>query len=1098
MKRYSLPLTLALLSVSALAKTTFRDDRLSLNGAWKFNLRRDNQLTGSGPVSFGPVSASSQTMMIAPWPSRVPEGRWQTAAPWPLSATILDTAPPSTGSQQLWKPHPDQKGASWWRADLGQKQAVSAFRIRWVKPAQVTVAAEVSDDGIRWTAWSKTVSRPDEIETTVHGPATSARHVRLTFDPAHFEGTQKIDVFWTEPDGSKTLWQPRLQRAWYEALRKFSPVDGFPLPAYRDADWKDITVPGYWEVQRFSEPTWWQPDDAVGYYRRTFTLPPAWRDRTIRLRFEGVNNSAEVWVNGHEIGFHESGFTAFEFDVTPHLKFDGENSIAVRVAKWTLTHEYDTDDAWFLGGIWRDVYLYSLPASRMDDYWVRTEFDPQYRDAVLRAQIRLRTGEPHRAQNCTIEGVLYDADGTAVSLEGFRAQLTLAGRDALPVELASVVRSPRQWTAETPYLYSLVLRLRVDGVVRQEIKTAFGFRQVEVKGHSILLNGVPLKLRGVVTTRANPNDAGESWDKIFLREIRILKEGSINAIRSHTTPLEEDFLDLCDRYGIYVIPDVPDVWVNEHDFRNLTEGNVQRAAETFEQHKNHTSVIAWHIGNENGPSSAFRGMGRAALWLHEADRTRPVMICGDRADLAEFGTEVNDLHYFPMSKEQFKNPTSAPVLFGEFHAVHSQIARQQDQGFIETWGRSFKLEWAEFEKRPWVAGGLICCWDDGSVNGNLGPRQWGVVDSKRQAKPVHQQIREVFCPVRLALTSLDVRRSPALVVSNGYNFTDLAGYRFSWKLLEAGSTVRSGTETCRLAPGNSVRLPLGLPSESSAEVLEVEVFDSLGYSIRKQLFRLATSQGPTTVQELLRDVGVAATGVGKTYQVKSDPPAQLRILGEAGQELLTVGGLVVEQGRSKQGTTPVDPLSYGQVQLNANSWLVPVTMAGKLHGSMRVDFGASWIRVSYDLTAAEAVAVTESGIRLRPAAEFTRITVNRNALWSGWLEVFQPAELLKSVSRRDLLWSTWSSGNGALLISPIAGVSHVRPDGDPRNLVVSDFLTARDFLGKFDRETVVKNLNPGDHLTGGFTLYLLNRAQAAALEELPPWRKDLTWPRHDD
>jgi beta-galactosidase len=160
-----------------------------------------------------------------------------------------------------------------------------------------------------------------------------------------------------------------------------------------------------------------------------------------------------------------------------------------------------------------------------------------------------------------------------------------------------VIEAPHKWTAETPYLYTLVLRLKIDGRVVEEFKNTVGFRQVEVQGSRIVVNGVPIGIRGVVTTRANPNDAGESREKIFAREIRLLKEANINTIRSHTTPLEEDFLNLCDSAGIYVMPDIPYVWVPESDFRYLTDGVLARARDVFEQHKNHPSVILWHVGN---------------------------------------------------------------------------------------------------------------------------------------------------------------------------------------------------------------------------------------------------------------------------------------------------------------------------------------------------------------------------------------------------------------------------------------------------------------------------------------------------------------------
>jgi len=1102
--------------------SAFRGDRISLQGEWKFQLRHDNQLTGKGPVSFGPVSASSQALLIAPQRGEAEEGSWRTSVPWPVSATLVDC------ESQFWKPHPAQQGATWWRADLGSPQKLKALRLNWVKPGQVSVVVETSKDGAQWEGWTRAESKPDEVATTVSGAEKEARFVRLQFSPAQFEGTGKIDVYLADPSGAVSLWRPRVRKEWYEELRKFTPQDGFHTPAFDDAGWSSIRVPGSWEAQGFSKPTWYQPDDTVGYYRRKFAAPERWRGRVVRLRFEGVNNSAQVWLNGQEVGYHESGFTPFESEVTPFLRLDKENVIAVRVAKWTLTEDYDTDDAWFLGGIWREAFLYSLPASRIDDFRLQTEFDSQYRDAVLRAEVKLRAEDAAAAHACIVEGSLFDAEGKVVPLEGFRAEATLAGRTALPVAVSSIVKNPHPWTAETPYLYSLLLRLKVDGQVVQEIKQAVGFRQVEVKGNQLLLNGVPLQIRGVVTTRSNPNDAGESSEQVFAREIRLLKEGNINAIRSHTTALEDEFLDLCDRYGIYVIPDIPNVWVAEYDFRYLTEGTVQRARDNFEKHKNRTCVIAWHIGNENGDSTASFGMGRAARWLAENDPTRPVAICGNPADRSEFGTSLSDQHYNPMQQEQFKNPQSAPLMFGEFHAIPNYIATLKDRGFAETWGRSFQQEWAEFEKRPWVVGGLICCWDDGSVNGNLGENQWGVVDSKRQPKPVHYHIRKVFSPVQLTLENPSLtggRLTATLAVTNKFRFTNLEGFRFRWELVKAGKVVASGEETYRVEPGKTASFPLALNAPGGSEHLRLSVFDGAGYFIQNEEFRLPVSSRSATMSEVLKKVGVARTAPlslspgaseirASGYRAQWGSDGQVRLQGRDGQDLLTLGGIMMQQpsGARPPFNVPLGPAQYGPASADRRAVSLPFSIEGKsadgkarkVTGTIRLEFGAAWLQVSYEFQSPDETVIRESGVRLRLAETLSQLSWNRAALWrsahEGWAdssleEGIALKALEESMSRRDLYWAIFQGEGKGILMAPLASSIHLRAGENPREVVLSDFLSASDFLGKFDSDTIQKKLPPGEKFHGGFVLYFLSRGQVKKLRDLPAPAKDLTWAR---
>ena len=395
--------------------STYRENNVTLNGAWKFQLRHDNQLTSNGEVKFGPVSASSQAYLNPPPTPETPPLAWlKTEVPWGLAATITGTATASSYSRLLWRPHPKQQGPAWWQADLGAKQTLAMVRIHWAKPGTVAVNLEMSDDGKRWAAWTSGKSMPEELDTTISAAAVPGQYLRLTLTPGQFEGTRKIDVYSRDADGQLVLWQPEVRKSWYDDLRRFTPTDNFELPSFEDSKWSSIQVPGYWETQGFGQPTWPQPNDEVGYYRRTFSVPAGWQGRRVRLRFEGANNGAQVWVNGKEVGYHESGFTAFEYDVTPLLHFGADNLICVRVSKWTLTADYDTDDVYFLGGLWRDVYLYSLPADRIEDFWVRTEFDSVYHNAVLRVQMKLQGGDAASDHHAEVEGSLIDATGKEI------------------------------------------------------------------------------------------------------------------------------------------------------------------------------------------------------------------------------------------------------------------------------------------------------------------------------------------------------------------------------------------------------------------------------------------------------------------------------------------------------------------------------------------------------------------------------------------------------------------------------------------------------------------------------------------------------------
>jgi hypothetical protein len=668
------------------------------------------------------------------------------------------------------------------------------------------------------------------------------------------------------------------------------------------------------------------------------------------------------------------------------------------------------------------------------------------------------------------------------------------------------------------------------------------------------VNGVPVNLHGAVTIRSNPNDSGESQDTVFAREIRLLKEGNINALRSHTSPLEEEFLTLCDRYGFYVMPDIPYVWVMEDDFRYLTDDLVRRAQEVFEAQRNHPSVILWHVGNENSPTTAYLGGGQASRWLNAHDPTRPVAVCRNLADAQELGTQISDLHYDPMTHPEFREPYPKPLLFGEFHAVPEEIARLKDKGFVETWGRSLQREWSAFRDRTsYVVGGFICCWEDGALSQDLGVPQWGVVDSKRQAKPVHYEIRNVFAPVGLALEDPVLsggRLSARLKVTNRYNFTDLDGFKFQWRLLKGAQEVSSGREALHLKPGTTFFFPLSLAAPGGADRLRISIQDAAGNSTQDEEFLLPDSSSPASLSDFLKELGVGETsplafdlarnethtgayrarwhpaalhpsvrfrdpdGVHRTPEIRGgggQGGARIQIQSRAGEDLVTLNGLAMQAEESARSDLLSGSVQYQPAEKQGSALSIPFVVTGgtkdkkriwKIPGALRTEFGEAWIRVSYTLEPDCAVSFPEAGVRLLLAHQSSSLSWNRDALWSvpaeGWadhsLELHVPLETLReTVSKRNVYWATLEDGAATLLIVPLSASSNLSVGNT--EIILSDFLSAGNFLGKFDRDTVQKTLSPGETFRGGFVMYFLSKQQKAKFAALTDSKRDLTWAR---
>jgi beta-galactosidase len=302
-------------------------------------------------------------------------------------------------------------------------------------------------------------------------------------------------------------------------------------PADRDADfwrtdlddgsWDTIPVPANWQLHGYDFPIytnvtypWWgangqgenaQPPFAptrfnpVGQYRRTFQLPPAWQGRRILIHFEGVKSAFYLWVNGTQVGYREGSFTPSEFDITEYVQ-PGTNLIAVEVYRFPDGDWLEDQDMIRLSGIFRPVYLYSLPAVHLRDFKVDTPLRDGYTNADLAVAAAVRNGGAQQSGTYTVETQLYDEDRLPVWPEPLRLELQIGsvppGQDAT-AQGAKAVPGPSLWSAEHPNLYTAVLQLRDPaGSVTQTVSARVGFREFAIQAGLMRVNGQPVSLRG--------------------------------------------------------------------------------------------------------------------------------------------------------------------------------------------------------------------------------------------------------------------------------------------------------------------------------------------------------------------------------------------------------------------------------------------------------------------------------------------------------------------------------------------------------------------------------------------------------------------------
>jgi len=598
---------------------------------------------------------------------------------------------------------------------------------------------------------------------------------------------------------------------------------------YLEKGWVDLAVPGNWEMAGLSPATYDQPDNASGSYRLWFEVPASWAGREVRLAFDGVQNGAEFWLNGNPVAvdepswgrenYHESGWTAFQVDLTPQVKFGGKNLLALRVTKNTRSSDLDSGDYFFLGGVYRTVKLFSVPKRHMADVTVQT-----------------RLLEGNRGEVKVLADVAGDdAASLSMHLAGVKGDVlaTVASGHAT---LVQVVEHPKLWSAEFPNLYQLTLELKdAGGKTTETVSKNIGVREVTIRNAVLLVNGVPVKLAGVCRHDVFPTEGTAVGPELWLKDITLMKSANINAIRTSHYPYGAGFYDLCDQLGMYVVDELPYCWCPTDDPRTKPAFE-QRARETVRRDKNHPSVIAWTIGNEN---KAGQNLQVVADLVKQLDPTRPRNVsCFDGE---KYHVEFDDSHYSPPSSfakaDEHSRATGRPHIHLE-NPNTWDIRLAADAGMYERWGPVLQREWDACLKYDTVPGLFPFEWQDRAVADHCPTKLYyyfpetginllkikGLVDGFRNPRPSLYEVKMVYSPIQIGNTLAASDDRVSFPVTNRYSFTELSSLKMSWELLKGGKPIASGKSVVSQRPSSSGQAQLALPAGklAKAEALEIE------------------------------------------------------------------------------------------------------------------------------------------------------------------------------------------------------------------------------------------------------------------------------------
>lgn len=620
----------------------------------------------------------------------------------------------------------------------------------------------------------------------------------------------------------------------------------FQEPDYQEGKgWVKLAVPGNWEMAGLSPATYYQPDNASGFYRVWFKVPKSWQGRDVRLAFDGVQNGAEIWLNGKPVAvdepswgrenYHESGWTAFQAELTPQVKFGEKNLLALRVTKNTKSSDLDSGDFFFLGGINRPVTLFSVPQTHLADVTVQTRLLADHR-AEVKVLVTVAGGAA-AGVSMQLSGL---AGGAEATLENGRAVLT------------QVVGQPKLWSAEFPNLYQLTVQLKdAGGRTTETYSKPIGIREVSIKDGVLLVNGVPVKLAGICRHDVFPSEGTAVGPDLWRKDILLMKSANINAIRTSHYPYGSGFYDLCDQLGMYVVDELPYCWCPTDDPK-MKPAFEQRARETVRRDKNHPAVIAWTIGNENKPG---RNLQVVADLVKQLDPTRPRAV--SCMDAEKYQTEFSDSHY--PSLKQMIDGAALSQKDGRPHIYLENpntwdVRLGADPGAWERWGPVLQRVWDICLKYDTIPGTFLWEWQDRAVADHSPVKVYdydpetginlvkikGLVDGFRDPRPWLYDVKMIYSPIQISNTLVLSAGGVSFPVANHYSFTDLSYLKLAWELERNGRSIACGESHVSLPPLSAGPVALAVPAATlaRADALRVEFVHPDGDTVTMHQFEL--------------------------------------------------------------------------------------------------------------------------------------------------------------------------------------------------------------------------------------------------------------------
>jgi len=616
----------------------------------------------------------------------------------------------------------------------------------------------------------------------------------------------------------------------------------FMNPKTDVSQWNDIKVPSNWEVEGYGVPIYVNhqyefsdykamvaddmelidtyypknpgnvPDNynPVGSYRRDFTINKSWDGKELFLHIGAMKAGGFVWLNGTYIGYSQGSKLPAEFDITKAAK-TGRNTLALQIFRWTDGSYLECQDFWRISGIERSVYVYAQPKLRLQDFEVTSVLDTSYDNGIFNLSVAI---ENHFSKNK--KGLLsYKIlDETQKKIASEEKIISINKNEKQLVWFSETISKVKQWSAEHPNLYTLVLELKDEnGKTLELTKRAIGFRTVEIKNGLLLVNGQRITLKGVNAQETDPETGHVMSETLILKDIKLWKENNINAVRLSHYPRGRRFYELCDQYGLYVVDEANieshGMYYGKYSLAkqpNWGKSHVDRMVRMVKRDRNHPSVIIWSMGNEGGNGVNFF-KGYDAIKANDNSK-RPVQYerpykdhDGSWYDMDSNTDIIVPQYPSPADFEEVgKSKTDRPFIPSEYgHAMGNSTGNFQDY-------------WDVIEKYDNLQGGFIWDWVDQSIwkTNDKGERFYayggdygqnmptdntflnnGIVFPDRTPQPALHEVKKAHEFINFKHKGINKHDELRVLIENLYDFTNLNQFNFSAEIKADGTVLKT-------------------------------------------------------------------------------------------------------------------------------------------------------------------------------------------------------------------------------------------------------------------------------------------------------------------